>query len=120
MDALSRNPVGSAADDDDFGEEIQDIVDSPTNIPRKEEGFLCVRTEEDTKWISVGRKGRQHDASCSGSNHWTCVDNHQLYMLDVAAAEDLSEEFIPGEEPVPTGDEPVQHEETRMMKRRRP
>jgi len=41
-------------------------------------------------------------------------------MLDVATAEDLSEEFILGEEPVPTGDEPVQHEEARMMKRRRP
>ncbi len=25
MDALSRNPVGRAADDDDFSEEIQDI-----------------------------------------------------------------------------------------------
>jgi len=28
VDALSRNPVGSAADDDDFSEEIQDIADT--------------------------------------------------------------------------------------------
>jgi len=28
-------------------------------------------------------------------------------MLDVAVAKDLSEEFIPGEEAVSTGDEPV-------------
>ncbi len=58
VDALSRNPVGSIADDDDFGEEIQDITDTPTDVPRKEEGFICVKTKEDTKWISVGRKGR--------------------------------------------------------------
>jgi len=42
-------------------------------------------------------------------------------MLDVASGEDLSEELIPGEEAVSTGDEPVQHEEARMvLKRRRP
>jgi hypothetical protein len=42
-------------------------------------------------------------------------------MLDVASAEDLSGELIPGEEAVSTGDEPVQHEGARMvLKRRRP
>jgi len=118
---LSRNLVGSVADDDDFGEEIQDIVDIPTNVPRKEEGLLCVKAEEDTKWISVRRKGRQHDASCSGSNHWICVSNHQLYMLDVAAAKDLYEEFIPGEKPMSTGDELEQREGARVaLKRRMP
>jgi len=76
MDALSRNLVGLAVDDDDFGEEIQDIADTTTDVPRKDEGLLCIKTDEDTKWISVGRKGRQHDASCSGSNRWTCVGNH--------------------------------------------
>jgi hypothetical protein len=52
----------------------------------------------------------QHNACCFGINHWTCVDNHQLYMLDVASGEDLSEELILGEEAVSTGDEPVQRE----------
>jgi len=42
-------------------------------------------------------------------------------MLNVASVEDLSEEFIPGEEAVLTGDEPMQHEGARMvLKRRRP
>jgi len=42
-------------------------------------------------------------------------------MFDVASAEDLSEELIPGEEAVSTGDEPVQYEGARMvLKRRRP
>jgi hypothetical protein len=40
-------------------------------------------------------------------------------MLDVAEAENLSEEFIPGEEAVSTGDEPVQHEGTQMVLKRR-
>jgi hypothetical protein len=26
VDAFSKNPVGSIADDDDFGEEIQDVA----------------------------------------------------------------------------------------------
>jgi hypothetical protein len=34
-------------------------------------------------------------------------------MLDVALGEDLSEEFIPSEEAVSTGDELVQHEGAR-------
>ncbi len=58
VDALSRNPVGSAADDNDFGEEIQDIANTPANVPRKEGGLLCVKIEEETKWMSVRRKGR--------------------------------------------------------------
>ncbi len=42
-------------------------------------------------------------------------------MLDVTSGEDLSEELMPGEEAVSTGDEHVQHEEARMvLKRRRP
>jgi hypothetical protein len=42
-------------------------------------------------------------------------------MLDIESEEELSEESIPGEEAVPTHDEPVQHEEVRVvLKRRRP
>jgi len=101
VDALSRNPVGSATDDDDFGAEIQDITDTQADVPRKEGELLCVKAGEKTEWMWVG--------------------NHQLYMLDAAAAEDLSEEFIPGEEAVSTGNELVQHEGARMvLKRRRP
>jgi hypothetical protein len=44
VDALSRNPVGSAADDDDFGAEIQDITDTQADVPREEGELLCVKT----------------------------------------------------------------------------
>ncbi len=101
VDALSRNPVGSATDDDDFSEDIQDIAGTQADIPGGEGELLCVKTGEETEWMGVRRKDRrfvQHNACCFGINHWTCVDNHQLYMLDVASREDLSEELIPGEE----------------------
>ncbi len=42
MDALSRNPVGSATDDDDFGEEVQDVVDAQVDVPGEEKEVLCV------------------------------------------------------------------------------
>ncbi len=44
VDALSRNSVGSAADDDDFGEEIQDIADTQADVLREEGELLCVKT----------------------------------------------------------------------------
>jgi hypothetical protein len=43
VDALSRNSIGSAADDDDFGEEIQDITDIQANVLREEGELLCVK-----------------------------------------------------------------------------
>jgi hypothetical protein len=48
VDALSRNPVGLAADDDDFGEEIQDIASTPTDVPGEEGELLHIKTGEET------------------------------------------------------------------------
>jgi len=42
VDALNRNPVGLATDDDDFSEEIQDIGITLTNTPRGEGETLFV------------------------------------------------------------------------------
>ncbi len=110
VDALSMKRVGLAADDDDFGEEIQDIAGTPVDVPGEEGELLYIKTREETKWMGVRRKDRrfvQHNACCFGINQWTGVGNHQLYMLDVA---NPSEELVPGEEAVSTGNEPVQHE----------
>jgi hypothetical protein len=55
--------------------------------------------------MGVRRKDRrlvQHNACCFGINHWRCVSNHQMYMLDVASEEDIFEE-----EAVSMSDEPV-------------
>jgi hypothetical protein len=124
VDALNRNPVGSVANDDDFGEKIQDIAGTQADVPGEERELLYVQTREEIEWMGVRRKDRrfvQHNACCFGINHWTCVGNHQLYMLDVASGEDLYEELIPGKEAVSMGDEHVQHEGTWMvLKKRRP
>jgi hypothetical protein len=122
VDALSSNPVGSAVDDDDFGEEIQDIVGAQADAPEEEGGLLYMQIGEETEWMGIRRKDRrsaEHNACCSGIDHWTCVGNHCLYMLDVAPEDDQHEEFVPDEEAMSTGDELVQHEETRMVPNRR-
>jgi hypothetical protein len=72
VDALSRNPVGSATDDDDFGEEIHDIAGTPADVPGEEGEFLYIKTGEETEWMGVRRKDRrfvQHNACCFGINH---------------------------------------------------
>jgi len=73
VDALSRNPIGSVADDDDFGEEIQDIADTQIDVPRKEGGLLYVKTEEETKWMGVRKKGKSDDEEDHGVKS-SCVD----------------------------------------------
>jgi len=72
VDALSRNPVESIVDDDDFSEEIQDIADTQVDVPGGEGELLCVQTGEETKWMGVRRKDKrfvQHNACCFGINH---------------------------------------------------
>jgi hypothetical protein len=84
VDALSRNPVGLADDDDDFGEGIQDTT---AEVSGKERELLYVRKGEETEWIGVARKDRkfiQHEACCFGINHRIGANHHHLYMLDVA------------------------------------
>ncbi len=54
MDALSRNPVGSAADDDDFGAEIQNIAGNPADEPKEDGELHCVKAREETDWMCVG------------------------------------------------------------------
>jgi hypothetical protein len=107
VDALSRNPVGSATDDDDFGEGIQDVT---ADASRREKELLYVQKGEETKWMGVRRKDRrfiQHDVCCFGINHWICASHHHLYMLDVATGENPSEESAPAGEAISQEDEPV-------------
>ncbi len=54
VDALSKNPVGSATDDDDFGAEIQDIAGIPADEPKENGELLCVKAREETNWMCVG------------------------------------------------------------------
>jgi len=79
VDALSRNPVGPAADDDDFSEEIQDIASTRTNASKGDEEFLCVRTSKEKEWLGIRRGDKelvQHRACYFGINHCRYDSNH--------------------------------------------
>jgi hypothetical protein len=123
VDALSRNPVGPAADDNDFGEEIPDFTNAHAGLSGFEEKLLCMQAGEETEWMGTRRRDRrfvQHNACCFGINHWRDTGCHQLYMLDVTPEEEPSEESIPDEETREIDDGPIQSEEVYMVKRRRP
>ncbi|CAM6026614.1 unnamed protein product [Sphagnum balticum] len=86
VDALSRNPVGLAVEDDDFCEEVQDVGSAQTDTQLAEERLLFVRTGTEMEWYGIKRKGRelvQHQTCCSGINHSKHLNDHHLYMVDV-------------------------------------
>jgi hypothetical protein len=122
--ALSRNPVGLAVEDEDFGEEIRDIIGAHPDAPEEGAELLCAMAGKDTEWMGIRRKDIryvQHNACCFGINHQTNGHNHQLFMLGVESEEECSEESVSDEEVAPTHDAPVQGNEGQvMLKRRRP
>jgi hypothetical protein len=124
VDALSRNPVGPAADDDDFSEEIQNIASTQTDAFKGGEELLCVQTGKETEWLGVRRRDRelvQHSTCCFGINHCRYDDSHQLYVVDVVSGEKHPKEVVSGEVEAANGDELVQDDGKRMVvKRRRP
>jgi hypothetical protein len=122
VDALSRNLVGLAANDDGFGEELQDVAGPEADVPEGERELLCAQTCEETKWMGIRRRDRrlvQHNACCFGINHWRYVNNHQLYMTDAASEEDPFEELLPDEEAVSTSEESMQNEVARVVSSKR-
>jgi hypothetical protein len=113
-DALNRNPVGLAEEDEDFGEEIRDIAGAHPGTPKEEAELLCVTASKDTDWMGIRRKDRrhvQHNACCFGINHQTDDHSHQLFMLSVESEGEDSEESVPDEEVAPAPDAPVQENE---------
>jgi len=85
-DALSRNPVGLAVEDENFGEEIQDITSARADVPEGGAELLCAMKGKETEWMGVRRRDRrfvQHNACCFGIHHHKHVSSHQLFMFDV-------------------------------------
>jgi hypothetical protein len=124
VDVLSRNPVGLAADDDDFNEEIQDIASTQTDASRGDEEFLCIRTGKEKEWLGIKRRDKelvQHRACCFEINHSRYDGSHQLYVVDVVSGEEQPEEVVSGEAEVAIGGALVQDDGERIVvKRRRP
>jgi hypothetical protein len=88
VDALSINPVGEAADDDDFNEEIQDIGTKQDDAIETTGGIFSVQYGEESEWFGLRRQSgglTEHHQCCFGINHWHWSRGHQLFMLDVLA-----------------------------------
>jgi hypothetical protein len=55
VDALSRNPVGAAADDDDFNREIQDLATKPGDSNEATRGIFSVQYGGQSEWLGLRR-----------------------------------------------------------------
>jgi hypothetical protein len=83
VDALSKNPVGKASEDDDFNREIQ-YVRPPRDDPTEE--MFVVRYDSHSDWFGFRRTSwefAKHQRCCSGINRGYGLEEHQLLMLDV-------------------------------------
>jgi hypothetical protein len=95
VDALSRNPVGEAKDDDDFSEEIQDIGLGQGGSIATTGGMFSVQCGRRSEWFGMRRQSggrKQHYECCFGINHWLWSEEHQLCMIDVLTETSQDEE----------------------------
>jgi len=124
VNALSRNPIGPAMDDDDFCEEIQDIGNAQTDTPMEGGELLFVQIGRETKWLGIRKKDResvQHQTCCFGINHCNRVSSHHLYVINVMSVEDQPQELAPCEAEDRKGDEIVQDNKAGVvLQRKRP
>jgi hypothetical protein len=94
-DALSRNPVGQATDDDDFSEKVQDVGTMPDDLTEATKSMFSVQYGQDSYWFGFRRHAQQfteHRWCCFGINHWRCSTDHHLFMFDVVTEVSQDEE----------------------------
>jgi hypothetical protein len=100
-DALSRNPVGKAMDDEDFQQEIQDDPHTQPEVAETIEKVLAVRYGQHMEWLGnrrqlwghTERQGHSH-----GTKHWHDSDPHHMFMIDLVITTDSKEEATPSAE----------------------
>jgi hypothetical protein len=118
-DALSRNPVGKAMDDEDFQQEIQDDPHTQPEVAETIEKVLAIRYGQHMEWLGnrrqlwghTERQGHSH-----GIKHWHDSDPRHLFMIDLVTATDSEEEVIPSVERMEVTDHEVDHGELRHRK----
>jgi hypothetical protein len=54
-DALRRNLVGPATNDNDFSEEIKDIGNMQIDMPKAKENMFFIQTSEGSEWFGFRR-----------------------------------------------------------------
>ncbi len=106
-DALSRNPVGQAVDDEDSHQEIQDDPNTQYDMTEAAEKVLAVRHGQHQEWFGTRRQLRgltEHRGCCFRINHWRSSDPHHLFMVDVEVAVDAEVDTNPSIEVVETAE----------------
>jgi len=101
VDALSRNPVGQAMDDEDFHQEIQDDPHMQHGVPEADEKILAVwygqhvdlRRNKGLIWERSMHIGNDH-----GIKQWRSSNPHHLFMIDLVTTVESSEEENPDAE----------------------
>jgi len=104
-DALSRNPVGQAVDDEDFHHEIQDDPNMQYDMAEAAKKVLAIRHGQHLEWFGTRWQLRgltEHRGCCFGINHWRSLDPHHLFMVDVETAVDTEVDTNPSIEVVVT------------------
>ncbi|CAM6059871.1 unnamed protein product [Sphagnum tenellum] len=100
-DALSRNPVGQAVDDEDFHQEIPDDRVTQHGMGEAAEKVLAVRHDQHLEWFEKLRRSSgltKHHMRGFGVNHGGNLNPHHLFMVDNVNAVDEGEETNPGVE----------------------
>jgi hypothetical protein len=102
-DALSRNPVGQAVDDEDFRQEIQDDPVTQQGMGEAAEKVLAVRPDQHLEWFEKLRESSgltEHHRRGLGKNHGGSLDPHHLFMVDAVNAIEEGEETNQGVEKI--------------------
>jgi hypothetical protein len=97
-DALSRNPIGQAMEDENFQQEIQDDPHTQHEEAEMAEKVLSVRHHQHMVWRgnrSQSREHTEHHGYRPGVKQWLSSDPHHLFMIDLVTTTDSGEEATP-------------------------
>jgi hypothetical protein len=112
VDALSRNPVGEAKDNDDFCKEIRDVSTKGGDSVAMAGGMFAVQCGRRSEWLGLRRQSvglKQHHECCFGINHRQWLETQQLCMLEVLTDEE-GDSLEEGSEAI--GDDEILHSES--------
>jgi hypothetical protein len=97
VDALSRNPVGTVVEDDDFCEEVQDLGIAQSDARLEEEGALFIRNGNGAKWFGIRKSERelvQRQERCLEVNQCKHFGDHHIYMVDAEFGDERTPESV--------------------------
>jgi len=102
-DALSRNLVGQAVDDEDFCQEIQDDPVTQQGMGEAVEKVLAIRPDQHLEWFEKLRESNglaEHHRRGLGVNHGGSSDPHHIFVVAAVNVVEEREETNRGMEEI--------------------